>query len=366
MNRNILPESPEDFLGERHDRYVELLENPRNWRKVPLLNYIPLHQLKQNNLLLRFRGMIQDIQEPEIFLKNYCAIQETEFGLVPYICNGHYQEIYLSSDNMIIDLSSPHTVTGRRRTLVVCVIPAINIWVTNFERKFSNYAIEKSPKVRSVLEESELSEIINSTSEKQYKRLLKRNVSQVSAEYSPIPKHSNQICWIKIYDNLDNYTVNTIVDVVGFYNMGPGHSALLTGLTESEGRSRLDVIPRLHAIAIHKLSQSNPYLDIRFIPQDSYRQTLNTRKELLDMLKIYVFDDELVAEFLLLHLLSTTYNHNQTGNIDKLSINFNIEQMQSEYNYGSVLHRMIKLLTVSSLFLPLNVQTLDKLSFMPL
>lgn len=46
------------------------MENRDTLKEIPLLNNIPLHSLKDQQVV-RFKGMIQDIHDPEYYLKQY-------------------------------------------------------------------------------------------------------------------------------------------------------------------------------------------------------------------------------------------------------------------------------------------------------
>lgn len=62
--------TPETFLQNQTDN-LNLLENDKNsWTKIPFLNNQKLHEIKDQTLV-RFRGMIQDMLDPEIYLEKY-------------------------------------------------------------------------------------------------------------------------------------------------------------------------------------------------------------------------------------------------------------------------------------------------------
>lgn len=46
------------------------LDDPSNWNMIPSLNSVALHDLMDQQLV-RFMGMIQDMQNPELFLEQY-------------------------------------------------------------------------------------------------------------------------------------------------------------------------------------------------------------------------------------------------------------------------------------------------------
>lgn len=50
--------------------YTEVLKDDQNVQQVPLLNYANLQNFTDNTLV-RFRGMVQDMQDPEMYLESY-------------------------------------------------------------------------------------------------------------------------------------------------------------------------------------------------------------------------------------------------------------------------------------------------------
>lgn len=77
--------TPETFLQNQTDNLNLLETNKVDWKKIPFLNHEKLHEIKDHTLV-RFRGMIQDMVDPEIYLEKYLVkagsnerIQEGKF-----------------------------------------------------------------------------------------------------------------------------------------------------------------------------------------------------------------------------------------------------------------------------------------------
>lgn len=102
---------PETFLQNENEN-LNMLENDKSsWKKIPFLNHEKLHAIKDHTLV-RFRGMIQDMSDPEIYLEKYLVkcgsserIQEGKFRDtlvcgVSFFCfcfNDHFTEFCLHS-----------------------------------------------------------------------------------------------------------------------------------------------------------------------------------------------------------------------------------------------------------------------------
>jgi hypothetical protein len=55
------------------EHFTELLQSKEAWTKVPCLNVTPLEQLGDGSLV-RYRAMVQDQFDPELYLKYYTAV----------------------------------------------------------------------------------------------------------------------------------------------------------------------------------------------------------------------------------------------------------------------------------------------------
>lgn len=94
MNLNKL--SLDEYLrNEQH--YKEILNDNNNRQLIPLLNYANLQDV-QDNTLIRFRGMIQDMIDPEIYLERY----EMKTGNETRLQDGRYRDILVQQVSLLI------------------------------------------------------------------------------------------------------------------------------------------------------------------------------------------------------------------------------------------------------------------------
>lgn len=68
----------------------QILENSDLLREIPLLNDVQLHNIKDKQLV-RFRGMIQDMYDPEYYFKQY-EVKNSKTGESNIRC-GMYSDI---------------------------------------------------------------------------------------------------------------------------------------------------------------------------------------------------------------------------------------------------------------------------------
>lgn len=63
--------TPERFI-DQSEKYLELLNTDEEVRKsIPLISSLKSYEQLKDAQLVRFRGLIQDMQDPEIYLETY-------------------------------------------------------------------------------------------------------------------------------------------------------------------------------------------------------------------------------------------------------------------------------------------------------
>lgn len=402
----VLPKSPEDI---KDDAAVQKsLEDLEILSKIPLINYTSLDKFKDYTIV-RFRGMIQDMLDPEIYLERY-EVKKADGAKC--IKDGKYRDVLLLENGEEVNYDSAENIQGERRTLFVVSIPALNEWAKTYEETCNQQNVPSPPaflssscngaKKRSATDENEAMETdcVNenpneqtaSNDNKKRQKVEETNNEQscsktktavLGKEYllnSPIPERPGKACMIKIYKDFDSYSLNSIVDVVGFLSVDPSLDSTSMEV-EFNNVSELQaqhpppsLIPRLHAIAVHKLSHANPLLDVRFYnsssnvqdkSQDEQMNTLSVQKDLRMLLTLCLMNDDLAADYLLSHLISTIYTRSEMENIGKFSLNICNLPKQVLADYTKKLYEILELLIPASHCLPLTLETMNTAAFVP-
>lgn len=65
-----LPATPDQFIADSN-KYLELLKKDDYWQKVPMLNNANHFTALKEAQLVRFRGIVQDMHDPEIYLETF-------------------------------------------------------------------------------------------------------------------------------------------------------------------------------------------------------------------------------------------------------------------------------------------------------
>ncbi|XP_016987537.1 mini-chromosome maintenance complex-binding protein [Drosophila rhopaloa] len=384
-----LPSTPDELDAQHKD----LLKDSSCWHSIPLLNYTPLHKLKDQTLV-RFRGMIQDMMDPEIYLERY-EIKSPDGG--KRLQDGKYRDCLKLANGEEIDYNGESNVHGERRTMFLVSVPGLNDWSKEHEKqccpqiKLCSVSESSMSAKKRALDEEEAMEV-DGASETTIKRQCVKAVqaeekpsaasgsSVLSSEYllnSPLPDRPSMACMVKVYEDFDTYQLNTLVDFVGFLSVDSSLDAATLEVDDCENLSVLQathpspfLIPRIHAFGFKLLPHANPLLD------ESLRQPMEpceeanpsqmaVHKDLRMLLKLCLFDDDLAAEYLLSHLISTVYSRSEMQSIGKFALNIcNLPKECLQY-FTTKLYEILELLLPASHYLPMTLETMNTASFAP-
>lgn len=89
----------EDVLQNKNGIF-DLLKNGANWNGIPMLNYVQLQDFPDHSFV-RFRGMIQDMLDPEIYFERFQTY--IKGGGIKSLQSGKYR------DTISLQVRSIHT-----------------------------------------------------------------------------------------------------------------------------------------------------------------------------------------------------------------------------------------------------------------
>ncbi|EDW12556.1 mini-chromosome maintenance complex-binding protein [Drosophila mojavensis] len=391
-----LPRTPEELIAQDIASWKELLSDSTKWHSIPLLNHTPLHKLKDQGLV-RFRGMVQDMMDPEIYLERYeVKLGDGSARLQP----GKYRDCLRLGKDEQLDYNAENNVHGERRTLFVVSVPGLNDWAKEHEKK-CNPQSEQLPSagngVKRALDEQEDMEVDKADESNGISSAKKQCVSAerqtetngcsstvLGPDYlinSPLPNRPSMACMVKVYEDFDKYTLNSLMDFVGFLSVDPALDAStldVEAMKDVESLAELQaqnpspfLIPRLHAFAVKSLCHANPLLDESLQQPAAVEalhapQSLETiHKDLRMLLKLCLFDDELAAEYLLCHLISTVYSRSEMQSIGKFTLNICNLPKECLQQYTAKLYEVLELLLPASHYLPMTLETMNTSAFTP-
>ncbi|XP_053957086.1 mini-chromosome maintenance complex-binding protein [Anastrepha ludens] len=407
FSANILPE---ELTSEDGIAFIASLEDPKRWKAIPLLNYTPLHELKDMSIV-RFRGMIQDMHDPEMYLERYEVTKEDNTSRIQ---EGKYRDCLLLNDGERVNYETKANVHGERRTFFVISIPGLNDWCQDYESECSRNTLPK-PMITQMASEGgkkrgastgyesmdiEIEAAAGNNSHYVANKRKRAEVypndasenngvgrtsnSVIGMEYhlnSPIPDRPSKACMIKIYYDFEKYKLNTILDVVGFLSVNPALDASTMDVDAFDNVNEIQaqnpppsLIPRLHAIAVHCLPHPNPLLDERLLSpsQEGCSQNLTNTFNMLCVLnefrvflKLCLFNDDLAADYFLSHLISSVYCRAECRCLGRFLLNiFNIPQSRIP-EYTKQVYKLLGLLIPASHYIAMTADTLNDSTFGP-
>lgn len=389
-----LPSTPDEHRDSAGVR--ELLKDLTRWHSIPLLNYTPLHKLKDRTLV-RFRGMIQDMMDPEIYLERY-EVKSPDGS--KRLQDGKYMDCLKLAAGEEIDHNAEGNVHGERRTLFLVSVPGLNDWSKQHEKQCGPQIEVVSPgcqpagsgKKRTLDAQEEAMEVDEAEEASQKRQCVDEikagegkgtssGSSVLASEYllnSPLPSRPSMACMVKVYEDFDTYQLNTLVDFVGFLSVDPSLDAASLDMEGYESLSELQaahpspfLIPRLHAFGFQLLPHANPLLDssLRQPAMEASNEVnpsqLAVHKDLRTLLKLCLFDDDLAAEYLLSHLISTVYSRTQMESIGKFALNLCNLPKECLQHYTTKLYQILELLLPASHYLPMTLETMNTSAFAP-
>ncbi|KAL5277760.1 MCMBP family protein [Megaselia abdita] len=370
-----------DFV-QNESQIVETLKDLENWKSIPLLDHSMLHSF-QDNTLVRFRGMVQDMLDNETYLEKYKVNGE---GGSSRVQDGKFRDIFVLGNKETVDHNDLENCFGERRSLFVISLPGLNDWAKTTQpiSPPTQSASESSGQKRSA-EDSESMEQDQEMEETQTpNKRIKGSIAVneeaapkgLSAEYhlnSPIPDRPSKACMVKVYSDLDSHTLNSVVDVIGFLSVDPAMDISTADVEMNEDIDGIlaanpppSLIPRIHAVAIRRLKHSNPLLDTSLHNFEEHPLSFDVvYKDLLIVLTQCLFGDTLAAEYLLAHLISTVYVRTELETLGQFTLNLCSIPQEVLPFFTKTLYEIIEMITPVSHYLPMTLENMNTLQFIP-
>ncbi|KAJ0178498.1 hypothetical protein K1T71_006321 [Dendrolimus kikuchii] len=371
-----------------------LLKLP-NWYQIPLINSNASHNLPDSTLV-RFRGMIQDMHNPEFYFEQFevynIITKETKRK------TGKFRDTAHILENEKINYTE-NLKSAQRQTMVVVSLPGLNEWAQQLEdRKNHLKHLEQQPNTSKRLsnstklkrsydeadEDSDAMEVVDNetVTSKEPKTIesVNNTTNVVSREHLlnfPLPDVPSKSCIVKIYDDSDNLKLNDMIEVVGFLSVDPSLSGEFQNqknpLLEPDIENEVETIthnpppslvPRLHAVYVKKLEHCNPLVN-NFDQGTVLKEANMAREHLLKALTELLLGDGLAAEYLICHLIACVYLRQDALTLGQFCLNLSNVPMKKYPKYAQQLYDVIKQFVTKSYYLPLTIDNMNTLTLLP-
>uniref|UniRef100_A0A182UKI8 Mini-chromosome maintenance complex-binding protein n=1 Tax=Anopheles melas TaxID=34690 RepID=A0A182UKI8_9DIPT len=408
--REIAAWTPEYLIANEPACLEQLSTDEALWSTIPLLNCTELAHLP-DGCLVRFRGMLQDMQDPECYLERY-AVRSKSDGTVVRQQNGKYRDLLVfnaATETVDTGCTDEGSTFGERRSLFVVTVPGQNPWAAGYEKEQEAAGVrptgwkhgEQMPSTTAKRshEDDTAMEVDGTTTtttvpgecNENKKRTANggdgtapaassNGTAVLSADYllnSPIANRPGKACLVKLYRNYEDWALNTVLEVAGFLSVDPA----LDGTGDSTGMDEFvddvtehqathpppSLIPRLHAVSVRKLPHTNPLL-LRGPPSsdacpDALAET--TYKDLHNLLTQCLFGDGVAADYLLCHLVSSVYIRDEVECRGQFCLNLSNIPAEVLPGYTRSLYELLELLLPASHYLPMTLDNMNTLQFAP-
>ncbi|XP_052263772.1 mini-chromosome maintenance complex-binding protein-like [Dreissena polymorpha] len=395
--------------------FTEKLKTKNALTWIPSLNDSSLHTLKPNSLV-RFRCMVQDMFDPEFYLGSY-EVKDIVTGQTT-MKSGKYKDIAECGANQSIDLDSMNNKTMDRMTLYCVPVPGESNWVKTANTDMSkvktkcypstsqtpmrckrnrdnNETMETSPvdnsedscqgqPFSSVVGDTDIMEMDSIEIKRKQTNKSEPGSSKIPDLNFPLPSETGPACLVKVYDDVDSFKVNDVVEFVGVLSVDPslaifpgngdGDHPLLGGVEESIEELHAhapppSLVPRLHAVLCNHRAHVNPLVpntgteEYSTVLENIQREVTTLREELLSILELSLLGDRLAAEYLLCNLVASVYGRADVMPLGKFGLN--LSNCPSTPTYSQLLHHLISNLVTQTHLVHMSLDNMNKLPFSP-
>ncbi|XP_050475453.1 mini-chromosome maintenance complex-binding protein isoform X1 [Bombus huntii] len=370
--------TPEYFIANKSNCNA-ILENLDALKEIPLLNNAPVHAFRDGQLV-RFKGMIQDMHNPEYYLQVY-EVKNTQTETYQIKC-GMYTDSAKCWPHETILLESEKNQNSERHTCIVISTPGLNDWaketyeqshyssirsINNHKRSLDKDNSETTNYLELIQKKGRMSPIDNN----EKMETMKSNTRQQNAfskEYIlnfPFPMDDGKACIVKIYEDM-TLKLNQVIEIIGFISLDPllniAHDSDET-MTEAEitvHHPPVSLVPRLHAIKIiHSTKQ-----DMTIVPQVISNAEL-IRSDLHLILSQLLFGDHLAADYLICHLLSSVYMKRDYFCLGTYPLNITHFSVTKCKEFPKYLYKFLTLFIKKSYLLEITLENLNNLTLLP-
>lgn len=290
-----------------------------------------------------------------------------------------------SQPNEELDYDSQENVHGERRPMFMVSIPGMNEWATQLEMQCLDDAqcmetSEKSSAIKRPYDEDSATtdsipnKRINCDTESDEMDQSKRKDSVPNVLNSPIANRPGNTCLVKFYDDAKAVSLNSVLDVIGFVSLDASLCGTSQQIEDFENADEVrsmnpppSLIPRIHVISYRSVNHLNPllYAECTSARCVSDQSNLDCLRSLRTAITQCLFGDEIAADYLLCHLISTVYVRNE-DTLGQFAVNLTNYPQLDLSSYIQQLYDIIESCLPASHYFPITVENLNETNFIPM
>jgi len=372
-----------------------------DFSQIPCINDVPLETIKPSSLV-RFRGMVQDMFDPEFYLGKYeCTDKVTKEKRYELGC---FTDTSDSQGAIDINFEGKENITLDRQTFYCVPIPGENQWLKDLYKTGCNITEknEASPQSKkrpyNEMEEMDSTDVANNTistmecteesnaspdkkvkaanGEEEGKKTCPPKID-FTKNY-PLPDEKGPSCFIKMYSNSNDFKVNEVAEFICILSVDPLFAAPslektviendicdapLNTVEDEAHCPPPSLVPRLHCVCFKKIQPSESLKQINQIPYENACKELSTiRSEMMQLVTTMFGGDFVVAEYFILYLISSVYGRVGAMCVGKLTLN--ITNCTNDV-FTKSLYEFVANIVEKSYFFPLTLDNLNNQRCIP-
>ncbi|KAK3739379.1 hypothetical protein QZH41_015771 [Actinostola sp. cb2023] len=369
--------------------------------RIPSLNDISVDKLRSNSLV-KFRCMVQDMFGPEYYLSEYECVSKSDGKTA--MRSGKYRDMADCPLGYEVNFESTKNVTTEKHTFYCVPIPGETEWAKDgFAGKSARVqrGTGQTTSCKRALEDEDdmhdhvpvvMDEVMETAEHDGNPKRTKENndVSQgpcgsspmASSLNHPLPEEQGSPCIVHIYDKSEDIKLNDMVEFIGVVSIQPNFASFpekksdemvdLSAdnfMTEEEQAAHYpptSLVPRIHCVLFQHMKHSNPCIPPEINEKKAASclfEAVKLREDLISVLKSVLLGDALAAEYLLLHLVSSVYTRCGIMAVGQFALN--VCGCPTQLGLPKQVAETLKALLPKCVYLPMNLDNLNSLSFVP-
>ncbi|KAH8861439.1 Mini-chromosome maintenance complex-binding protein [Schistosoma japonicum] len=267
--------------------------------EVPLFGNTSLERIPDGHLV-RLVGMVQDMFNTELYMDEFRMSSNDSL-----IRSLRYRD-FICFENCE-DICPVDVKFAERQSFYIIPVPGESPWVKEIRVKENEYT---SPIAISG-HKRRLNEPTDKIPKKAKYIAMESNSVQIKfRKHFPLVEEENNDqkigALLRVYSSTvqTQLKINDIIEVYGILEHARLCDALPEDSCEVEEKCN-EPLPRVHAIIVHPLTHNNPLVHDDTSTSNNYDEIRSIRIKLMKILTTLFSGDEIVAEYVLLHLVST-------------------------------------------------------------
>ncbi|CAF2145921.1 unnamed protein product [Rotaria magnacalcarata] len=358
INR-LYDKSPSTFEHDVRNYFQSHIDNPALYKEIPSLNDRHDESPLPSGCLVRYRAMVQDMADDEIYCTHYKVRSNDHHGTV-IEKSAKFMDLFVCPPGYSIVVEEPPREKFGSRQCFTCVpIPNESQWVKDTYQLY--FGEEMTMQKRPIHEQDNVQQLLSPLKRLKASAPMETTDgnSETVTKVEPVKTIAKSSCMVKVYDTADDMILNTMVEFIGIYYE---HSVIKADSLQALNQMDPDQVPHIktiHCIQYKKLSHINPILyHLRNIESS---QILLARQYTLSLFESIFPNDKLLCEYLLLHIISRIYVRQLSVAYGKLSLN--ISNISAEQL--SALEQLLQTILPLHSRLSITIDTLNTMQLMP-